>query len=411
MFLPKSNNDSYAPNNNTNTNIVNSARLINKKRKKINALNLKVIDTSDRNEYYIGSIETYTRSSNDNISTIKLENYEKPNKSEKKRKKKININKLINDTHLESNCQNKYNELRKTNYNVDSNSVFSSDKNLIKFNELNPTCETNRNVDDNKMKYQSELSSENSNDLNHKNKLNYKTQILKRKIKIIHHTNKSNDSINEENNIKYIIKIQANFRRYILKKKLYNSLRIYMRYIQAIFLLKKVFLNNINVFIEKIIRKKIDKTYTNLSLNNFEYDNNNELRLKIEKIIEENKGLKLKNFEYKMIKDKYDNIVKENKRMININHKITQKNRELQKQLKDIEKKNNEKDKKMTKNAKKNNEKNITNNYTIQSQVNIYMTKPVTEKKEEEKKIKLIKIKKKNNNENESVKKNNKEKG
>jgi hypothetical protein len=273
MFLTKSNNDSYIKNNNKNTKTktdnINSARLINKKRKKINTLNLKVIDTSDRNEYFNGSIETYTRSSNNNISTSNLQNYEKFNKSEKKRKKKINLNKLINDTHMESHCQNKSNELRKTNYNIDSNSIFSSDENLVKFNELSPTCETNRNVYDNKMKYKSKLSNENSNDLNHEKKFNYKTPILKRKIKIIHHNNKSNDFINEENNIKYIIKIQANFRRYILKKRLYNNLRIYMRYIQAIFLLKKVFLNNIILFIEKIIRKKIDKNNTNL-FSNFE---------------------------------------------------------------------------------------------------------------------------------------------
>ena len=143
-----------------------------------------------------------------------------------------------------------------------------------------------------------------------------------------------------------------------------------------------------------------------------------------------NKKLKNELKDYKEYKEKYEEVIKENKKIQQKNHEITKRYVKLIQKLKEMKEKlkknnndnenengNEEKDDKKDnkeKNKSRNNsaEKNrVTNNFTIQSQLNIFMTEPNLGKKEssngkEKKESKKEKndIKNKENNSDKDIK-------
>ena len=213
--------------------------------------------------------------------------------------------------------------------------------------------------------------------------------IKKEKLKVIKTQKRKTPSKNKDNE-KDIIKIQSLFRGYIFRKKLYSDNK-FIRYLKAIYIL-----NNLNISLRKTFMERLKpKTKKNKINQNINYNKsynknyNNEIKLKMKKIIAENNELRLEFIEYKNYKDKYNNIIEENKKIQAKNNFITKQIIELIKQLKEIKDKkeevvNNEKIKQRIKkenygntsanNKFRNSQKIITNNYNIQSQVNIIMT-------------------------------------
>ena len=122
---------------------------------------------------------------------------------------------------------------------------------------------------------------------------------------------KYEEIISDEEIERYITLIQANFRRYILQKKLYNSVNLYMRYIEANFILTKIMISLYkNLFFKRL--KQISDESKN--------------KEKIEKELSE----------YKVYKDKYNDIMEQIKIMQNKNYEINKKYNELTRQLKDL---------------------------------------------------------------------------
>ena len=142
------------------------------------------------------------------------------------------------------------------------------------------------------------------------------------------------------------------------------------------------------------------------------------------KLYNYNKKLKSELKDYKEYKEKYEEVIKENKKIQNKNNEITkryikliQKLKEMKEKLQNNNNKNEseekqekkEKKEKKDKNKSRNNsaEKNrITNNFTIQSQLNIFMTEPNLgekdrkEKEKEKEEIKDEKVSAKNDEKN-----------
>ena len=335
ILLNKSNNNSYTPNNNNiiNYNNLNSkSSTINNKRKKIKPLNLKMFDTSNRYDY--NSIDTYTRTLN-NVTVSRIHDFQRPNKSEikKKEKNKVYSPSPINNINLKTNVRNPNNKSRNHKYtsNLFHNSAFNSGNNLTSFQLLNSTCKKDRTIY--KTKHKSIITNLKYKNINKKSISNVNSPVNKRKNRTINKNKPKKVSISEKYKINYIIKIQANFRRYILKKRLYNNIKLYMRYIQAIFVLSKVYLSNMKYFMKKL-KNIIDKE-NRIKCFTLEYYNNinNELNSKMQKIIERKKELELEHIDKmcKMYKDKYNNVVKEKKKMMNINHIMARRNIELMK--------------------------------------------------------------------------------
>ena len=122
-----------------------------------------------------------------------------------------------------------------------------------------------------------------------------------------------------------------------------------------------------------------------------------------------NKKLKSELKDYKEYKEKYEEVVKENKKIQQKNNEITKRYIKLIQKLKEMKEKlqnnnnNNESEEKIDKkekNKSRNNsaEKNrVTNNFTIQSQLNIFMTEPNLGEKESSNRIENEEIKKEKN--------------
>jgi hypothetical protein len=304
----------------------------------------------------------------------KNKNYQRTNNSQQKRKKKI---KIIDNLSKKGTNKPKNNISCIVINSGRHKNAESNDKLISK----NLNAYTIRN---NKYKY---------NDSKNKNKNKYKSCIAgKKKIKVIKNTNENLATSNKYRE-KCAIKIQSNFRRFIFQKLLTNNINLYMRFAKAIYLLIKV-CNFNKIFFMHQLKKKFrrNKRDNSKSYNSSEYSNNG-LKMKMKRIIEENNELKKESIDYRIFKDKYNDMIEENKKIQNRNHLITKQNLELIKQLKEIKNKNKsmmENEEKRSKEIKRKNrnksnlkkQKLITNNYTIQSQVNIIFAEPKIIKKE-----------------------------
>jgi len=159
------------------------------------------------------------------------------------------------------------------------------------------------------------------------------------------------------------------------------------------------------------LKNKIERNFLNHCMSH-NIELSNELKTKMKKIIEENNELKLEHIDYQIYKDKYNDIIQENKKIQNKNSLIIKQNIELMKQLKEIKYKNNnltnndikksktKKNNKIFINSNKDLDKIFSNknNYSIQSGVNTFMSE--AEKPKEIKKS----IRKEKDVKNESVK-------
>ena len=342
----------------------------NKSRKK-NPVRLRVASNDlYYNNYTLDDTNNFPETNINSCTNIENnKKYQRTNYSEQKRKKKI---KVISNFSKKGESRPKYNiSCIQINSGKHKN-VASNDKLISK----NLNAYTNRN---NKYKY---------SDSKNKNKYKYKSCIAgKKKIKVIKNANE-NLTASKKYREKCAIKIQSNFRRYIFQKLLYNNINLYMRFAKAIYLLIKV-CNFNKIFFMHQLKKKFrrNKRDNSKSYNSSDYNNNSGLKMKMKRIIEENNELKKESIDYRIFKDKYNDIIEENKKIQNRNHLITKQNLELIRQLKEIKNKNKsmmENEEKKSKEIKRKNrnrdslkkQKLITNNNTIQSQVNIIFKEP-----------------------------------
>ena len=214
--------------------------------------------------------------------------------------------------------------------------------------------------------------------------------------------NNINTPIEKENEINHkIIKIQKNYRGYLIRKKICNTFLFYIKFIkmfdilqQKIISYKNDFMKNIilqikcqdtnihnqkinnkkipydicrtdNIYINQIFnkhnnmpgikRKNID--YTICTINNININDNNDSNInihdkcysieekklyeeKLKEISNENKIIKQKNIEYQKNEDKYIKIKKENEKLNNINNIIIKEKTQLLSELKNIKKEN-----------------------------------------------------------------------
>ena len=259
----------HDPEKKTYVDIYNTNLSRKKKREKLrvasNDLYYNSYTLDDTNNFPESNINSST-----NIENNK--NYQRTNYSEQKRKKKI---KVIN------NFSKKGVSKPKNKNNISCILINSGRHKNIASNDKLISKNLNANsIRKNYYKY---------NDSKNKNK--YKSSIVgKKKIKVIKSANESFMKSNKYRE-KYVIKIQSNFRRYIFQKLLYNNINLYMRFAKAIYLLIKV-CNFNKIFFMHQLKKKFrrNKIENNRSYNS-EY-NNNGLKMKMKRIIEENNELK-----------------------------------------------------------------------------------------------------------------------
>ena len=390
--------------------------------KKHNPINLTLY--SNNSKIYDYSNELYMNTTND-INFTKINAFQMTNHSTQKRnKRKIKIYdplNTINNTKNKikkktKNNRNSYkmnidkvkNKFNKTVIKSNDDKTFFSDKSLISVPQKN---------DKNNVKRDTNLSKQNDKNIMDKNlnmNLTNSNQVkTKAKIKIIKKKKRKTNSVDINNTYiyqkKYIIKLQSIFRGFILRKKINNTFGFYINYIKAINILNNIFLSNKQLIMKKL-KKKIKKNKIKENKNyNFNYNSNysNELKMKMKKIIAENNELRLEFIDYKMYKDKYNDIIEENKKIQAKNNYIMKQNIELMKQLRDIKIKNNEineKNENIKEQEKRRNksfenrklQKIINNNFRIQSQVNIIVAVPTMPKKETNKEKKIKNNKEKN---------------
>ena len=340
---------------------------------------------AEQNSYSnnVTNLRKNNKKKNKNLSLINLTMYDnsfkknKNYKNNKKKNKNINI-RLVNkyDYTLDNN-----NNINETKYNISiekmlhrTNSI-GSKKICNNINDINH--KKNRNV-----KNKEKINKCKTNNTNIEYTKNLRTSsddlsIKVKKLKKFSGLNITNNNDNTLNNFiipdeyknECIIMIQAYFRKYILKKKLYNNINIYIRYIKANIILNNIF----NTIYKFHFINKFKQIY---NINRIHYF----------------KKLEKKLIEYKIYKKQYSNIFEKLKKLENKNYEIIKENNELKKQLKEMKNKrnnfsNNINEKTYLKNRSKNIEnKIITNNFTIQNQVNIIMTKPEDISKSEIKK-------------------------
>ena len=326
---------------------------------------------------------------NKNLSLINITIYDnsfKKNKnnkyifhSKKKKNKSINI-RLMNkyDYTLDNN-----NNINQTTNNISKEKI-SQGINTIEpkniYNNINNTnYKKTRNV-----KNKEKISKIKKNNTNLEYTKNLRTSledlsIKVKKLKIFSGLNISdnckdnslnNIMIHDEYKAECIIMIQAYFRKYILKKKLYNNINIYIRYIKA----NEILNNILNTIYKFHFINKFKQIYNINRIHDFQ---------KLEK----------KLIEYKIYKEQFSNIFEKLKKLENKNYEIIKQNNELKKQLKEMKHKRNNFSSSVNskfdlKKRQKNNIENkiITNNFTIQNQVNIIMAKPQDISKNEAKK-------------------------
>ena len=158
--------------------------------------------------------------------------------------------------------KNKKNDI-KINQNMNKN-IFSTDDLLKKVQKIR------KYKDINTYSYDSTNNKSVNINISPKSNINFgfKGKIDKKK---------NNKVLSDEYKEKCIIKIQSNFRRYILKKKLYNNVDLYMRYIKAIFVLNKAMNKAYKNFffrkLKKIFDDKIEKDLIKYKINKVKYDN------------------------------------------------------------------------------------------------------------------------------------------
>ena len=170
--------------------------------------------------------------------------------------------------------------------------------------------------------------------------------------------------------IKSAILIQAIFRSYLIKMKLYNSVNLYICVKHGIFILEKVFLKTKSFFWNKYKKyiSNINDVFVNLNLlrhylrnntrnnstdkkyisfhkelgDSFNIINKREnsekkLKSKLNDVIKENTELKNQLVDNKNIEEKIKNLIDENKKNQNINAIIMKDNQQLAKKLKDFQ--------------------------------------------------------------------------
>ena len=303
--------------------------------RKIRPINIAVYNNESQNDYIFKNINNLYNKAYNNISKTKLSLREKSADCHMK---------SFNTSQKSIKNKNKKNDI---NYNQNMNkNIFSTDDLLKKVQKIRKYNDINTYSYDSNNNKNMNLSPKSTKNIDLKEKMNKK---------------RINKILSDEDKEKFIIKIQSNFRRYALKKKLYNNVNLYMRYIKAIF----------------ILNKAMNKTYKNFFMQ------------KLKKIFDDKIEKEL--IKYKLNKIKYDNIIEQIKKIQNKNYEIGQKYMELTSQIKDI---NLNKDKDLNINIKSNlvktksrrkrnninyndSKKNdIQNFFTIQNQINIIMDRP-----------------------------------
>ena len=380
---------------NENYNKYSLTNFNNKKKRKL--INLKKYNSSIQNDDISKSIKI---NDNNNINIERIKIFKRVNNSEKKRKKikifnpkSTSLNKFNNenikskDKYIiyRNNIKNIKN-IKNINNNKINTTYINKTNNNFNFNSSNNlrNLKKSRNINGNN----STISKENKKDINICliNKLRSNSSYMERKMNI-----KKDKEIlipkSYQSKEKYIINMQDNYRRYIFQKHLCNDIPFYKRYIKAIFIINKLYLSKIRYFMIQL-KLKIKKNKIDHSMN-FNNKYNNEIKLRMKKILKENNELKLESIDYKMYKDKYNEIIEEYKKIQAKNNFITKQNIELMKQLKEVKDKNKVKinNETLKENSKK--KQIVTNNYNIQSQVNIIMSDSKISKKEVTKKINI----------------------
>ena len=327
-------------------NVTNLRKNNKKKNKNLSLINISIYDNSfkkNKNNKYIFH-SNKKKNKNNNIRLANKFNYTLDNNNNiDEESNNISNEKMSQGTNtIESN--NIYNNFNKTNYkktrNVKNKEKYKYKKNNTKL-EYSKNLRTSSDDLSIKVKKLKKFSGLNINNYGKDNTLN-------------------NFMIHDEYKTECIIMIQAYFRKYILKKKLYNNINIYIRFIKANSILNNI-LNTIYKFhfISKF--KQIYNIYR----------------------IHYLKKLEKKLIEYKIYKEQYSDIFEQLKKLENKNVEIIKENNELKKQLKEMKNRRNNlssnaKEKIYLKKRQKNNIENkiITNNFTIQNQFNIIMAKP-----------------------------------
>ena len=360
---PKSNKVYYlskstlAEQNIYSNNVTNLRKNNKKKNKNLSLINITIYDNSfkkNKNNKYIFPSKK-KKHKNINIRLVNKYDYTLDNNN--------NINETSNNISTEKLSQRTNTIESKNIYNNINNTNYKKTRN-VKNKEKISKCKKNNT----KLEYTKNLRTSTDD-------LSIKVQKLKKFSGLNTNNNGKDNSLNnfmiyDEYKTECIIMIQAYFRKYILKKKLYNNINIYIRYIKANSILNNI-LNTIYKF--NFIRK-FKQIY---NINRIHYFQKLEKKL----------------IEYKIYKEQYSDIFEQLKKLENKNYEIIKENNELKKQLKEMKNKrnnfsNNVNEKIYLKKRQKNNIENriITNNFTIQNQVNIIMVKPEDISKNETKK-------------------------
>jgi len=371
---PKSNKTYYLSKStltkeNPYSNNVTSLRKNNKnKNKNLSLINLTMYDNSFKNNKNNRKIFHSKKNKNKNINIRLVSKYDcifDNNNINENSNNTLTKKKFKRTNSIES--KNIYNNINGTNHKKTRNVKNKEKENKYKKNNTNIEY----------TKYLRTLSDEQSIKVN-----------KQKKFSGLNISNNFNDNslnsfiIPDEYKTECIIAIQAYFRKYILKKKLYNNINIYIRYIKANSILNNIF----NTMYKFNFINKFKQIYNIKRIYYFQ---------KLEK----------KLIEYKIYKEQYSDLFEQFKKLENKNYEIIKENNELKKQLKEMKNKkynfqNNVNEQIYSKKSQKKIEnKIITNNFTIQNQVNIIMAKPEDISKNE---IKKSIKKQKNKNYNKS---------
>ena len=291
------------------------------------------------------------------------------------------------ELYYESDKRNKINTIHKFNEEKNIKKIFNKDNNNNYISSIN--LKRNNNYIFNNKSEMKEYIINNKNNNNFKtiqkknemnNKINIssinkKIRVSKNKIKIINKNTINNISIRNKLNIniksfrnfhrpseiKKIILIQKNYRAHLshLKFSEYmNKLRNYKNLFKIINYIiiekKKVILNYIKFVIKenknrnksknrlmntnnKILIKTNEINMLHKELVDSFNIKNDDLIIKLDDIIKENKDLKNQIFENKIIEDKMKKLLEENKKNQSINEIIMKDNRQLSQKLKDLQ--------------------------------------------------------------------------
>ena len=227
---------------------------------KHNTINLK---NSNPNYYDTNNFDDINLNSNSNIYNSQKTTYQRNYSDEKRKKNKYIFNEK---TPLKSNASKRNDRcILKSAINRNIHKTYINKNDDIEFFSDNDMINNNNNKKANISRIKSSVKNfkDKNNRNSYKNVKNKNSIPKKRKIKVIKSIKSRGKSyLSYAEKVKYIIRIQSNFKGYLFKKKFYNTLNLYMRYNKAIFIIKKVFNSTKKLFIRRFklkIKKKNQK--------------------------------------------------------------------------------------------------------------------------------------------------------